>query len=70
MSSVNINKDVSIELENDEKEVLIKSFDILKELRHELFVKDDDSDEYWCIDGTLNGLRDILNNVGVFVKGY
>lgn len=70
MSSVNINKDVSIELENDEKEVLIKSFDILKELRHELFVKDDDSDKYWCIDGTMNGLRDILNNAGVFVKGY
>lgn len=70
MSNININKDVFIELESSEKEVLIKSFDILKELRHELFLKDDDSEEYWCIDRTMNGLRDILNNAGVFVKGY
>ena len=70
MSSINVSSNISIHLENDEKEILIKSFDILKDLRHELFLKNDDSDEYWCIDGTMNGLRDILNSAGVFIKGY
>lgn len=70
MSSINVSCNISIHFENDEKEILIKSFDILKELRHELFLKDCDSDEYWCIDGTMNGLRDILKDAGISVKGY
>lgn len=70
ISSVNVSKDVFIELEDNGRGVLLKTFDILKELCHGLFLQDDDSDEYWCIDETINGLRDILSSACVFVKGY
>lgn len=46
MSDVRVNTSVSIHLEEDEKEILIKAYSILKELRHELFLKDDDSEVY------------------------
>lgn len=68
MSSISINKDVYLHLDNDERENLENTYKILKELHHELFIRDDDSDEYWTVDGTLMGLKDILEYAGVFLK--
>lgn len=68
MSSVSISSEVKICLEENEKEILVKAFEILKELRHELFLKDDDSEEYWQIDGAMSSIKEILSNVGIFVK--
>lgn len=71
MSDVSVSTSVSIHLEEDEKESLIKAYSILKELRHELFLKDDDDSEvYWCIDGTMLGVRDTLTFAGLKVEGY
>lgn len=69
MSNVNVSSNISTFWKWWEK-ILIKSFDILKELWHELFLKDDDSDEYWCIDGTMKGLREISKYASISVKGY
>lgn len=68
MSSVSISSEVKICLEENEKETLVKAFEILKELRHELFLKDDDSEEYWQTDGAMSSIKGILSNVGIFVK--
>lgn len=68
MSSVSVNNEVSINFEDSEKETLEKAYEILKELRHDLFIQDDDSDVYWNIDGTLSGLRDVLSDAGIFVN--
>lgn len=70
MSDVSVSTSVSIHLEEDEKESLIKAYSILKELRHELFLKDDDSEVYWCIDGAMLGVGDTLSFASVKVEGY
>lgn len=68
MSSVSISKDTKIYLEENEKEVLIKAYEILEELGYELFVEDDGSDEYWSVDATLFNLKEVLSSAGVAVK--
>ena len=68
MSSASISKDTKIYLKENEKEVLIKAYEILEELGHELFVEDDESDEYWSVDATLFDLKEVLSSAGVAVK--
>jgi len=69
ISRVNVNKEISIKLDENESNILQSAFDVLKDLRHKLFLQDDDSDQYWCVDGTMDGLRDVLSDAGIFVKG-
>lgn len=70
ISRVNVNKEISIKFDENELNILQSAFDVLKDLRHELFLQDDDSDQYWCVDSTMNGLREVLSDAGIFIKGY
>lgn len=65
MAHVNVNRSVSIHLEEEEKEILLKSYEVLKNIRHEIFQRDDDSELYWCVSSTVDNLEDLLGEAKV-----
>lgn len=67
MSSVSVSKEITIKLESEEREVLEKAHEILKTLRQDLFIREDDSDEYYIVDAAATSLRCTLDLAGVFV---
>lgn len=62
---VNCNFDVDINLEDDEKETIAKAYEILKEVRHELFMQADDSDAYWMAESVTSGIYNLMRLAGV-----
>ena len=62
---VNCNTEVDINLEDDEKEAISKSYKILKEIRHECFIQDDDSDAYWMAESVTSGIYNLMRLAGV-----
>ena len=64
MANVNINKNVSLEVNDEEKEILQKTHDIIENLRHQWFVSDDnvwDYDEYWQLENTVEMLEEFFD---------
>lgn len=68
MGRVSVSKEMTISLEKEEMDVLEKAYEITKELTHDLFMADDESDEYFIADETKDGLKQILGFAGRFVK--
>lgn len=68
MSKVSVNREVTISLEKEEMEILEKAHKIVKDLRHDLFMADDESDEYFNADNAEMALKDILEKAGRHVK--
>lgn len=62
---VNCYSDVDINLEDDEKETIAKAYEILKEVRHELFMQADDSDAYWMVESVTSGIYNLMRLAGV-----
>ena len=60
MANVCCASNVSFSVNKDEKEVLQRAHDIIEEIRHDWFVKDDDAwdnDDYWGIDNAVKILE-------------
>lgn len=60
MANVCCTSNTSFSVDKDEKEVLQNAHDILEEMRHDWFIKDDnawDNEEYWEIDNTVKMLE-------------
>lgn len=56
MASVYCSSDVSFSVMEEEKEILQKAHDILEDIRHKWYMKDDnawDSEEYWEIENAV-----------------
>lgn len=62
---VNCYSDVDINLEDEEKETIKKAYEILKEVRHELFMQADDSDAYWMAESVTSGIYDLMRHAGM-----
>ena len=43
MSSISVSKDISFDITDEEKEILTKARDILEDMRHSWYMKDDDA---------------------------
>ena len=64
MANVNINKNVSLKVNDEEKDILQKSHDIIENLRHQWFVFDNDAwdyDEYWQLENTVKMLEEFFD---------
>lgn len=62
---VNCNTEVDIDLDENEKETIAKAYEILKEVRHELFMQADDSDAYWMAESVTSGIYNLMRLAGV-----
>lgn len=63
MANINVSKNVSLKVEQEEKEVLQKAHDILEDVRHQWFVSDDDawdSEEYWTLESSVRMLKEVF----------
>lgn len=64
MAGICINKDVTFDISEEERKTLKNARDILEEIRHEWFLKDDDAwdyEEYGELEAAVDALNDILN---------
>lgn len=64
MANVNINKNVSLKVNDGEKDILQKAHDIIENLRHQWFVSDDDAwdyEEYWKLENTVEMLEEFFD---------
>ena len=64
MASICINKDATFDTSEEERKTLKNARDILEEIRHEWFLKDDDAwdyEEYGELEAAVDALNDILN---------
>ena len=62
---VNCYSEVDINLDDDEKEAIVKAYEILKDIRHECFMQDDDSDAYWMAESVTSGIYNLMRLAGV-----
>lgn len=62
---VNYNTEVDINLDDDEKEAIVKAYEILKDIRHECFMQADDSDAYWMAVSVTSSIYDLMRLAGV-----
>lgn len=65
MASICINKDATFDISEEERKTLKNARDILEEIRHEWFLKDDDAwdyEEYGELEAAVDALNDILNS--------
>lgn len=62
---LNCYSDVDINLDDDEKETIAKAYEILTEVRHELFMQSDDSDAYWMAESVTSGIYNLMRLAGV-----
>ena len=64
MAGICINKDATFDISEEERKTLKNARDILEEIRHEWFLKDDDAwdyEEYGELEAAVDALNDILN---------
>lgn len=64
MAGICINKDVAFDISEEERKTLKNARDILEEIQHEWFLKDDDAwdyEEYGELEAAVDALNDILN---------
>ena len=64
MANVCCVSNVSFSVNKDEKEVLQRAHDIIEEIRHDWFVKDDDAwdnEDYWGIDNAVKILETLFS---------
>ena len=64
MANVCCTSNVSFSVNKDEKEVLQRAHDIIEEIRHDWFVKDDDAwdnEDYWGIDNAVKILETLFS---------
>ena len=64
MAGICINKDAAFDISEEERKTLKNARDILEEIRHEWFLKDDDAwdyEEYGELEAAVDALNDILN---------
>ena len=64
MAGIRINKDETFDISEEERKTLKNARDILEEIRHEWFLKDDDAwdyEEYGELEAAVDALNDILN---------
>ncbi len=64
MANVCCASNVSFSVNKDEKEVLQRAHDIIEEIRHDWFVKDDDAwdnEDYWGIDNAVKILETLFS---------
>ena len=64
MAGICINKNATFDISEEERKTLKNARDILEEIRHEWFLKDDDAwdyEEYGEIEAAVDALNDILN---------
>lgn len=64
MAGIRINKDATFDISEEERKTLKNVRDILEEIRHEWFLKDDDAwdyEEYGELEAAVDALNDILN---------
>ena len=62
---VNCYSEVDINLDDDEKEAIVKAYEILKDIRYECFMQDDDSDAYWMAKSVTSGIYNLMRLAGV-----
>ena len=63
MANVCCTSNVSFSVNKDEKEVLQRAHDIIEEIRHDWFVKDDDAwdnEDYWEVDNAVKILETLF----------
>ena len=63
MASVYCSTEVSFSVKEEEKEILQKAHNILEDIRHEWYVKDDnawDSENYWEIENAVLMLENLF----------
>ena len=63
MANVCCASNVSFSVNKDEKEVLQRAHDIIEEIRHDWFVKDEnawDNEDYWGIDNAVKILETLF----------
>jgi hypothetical protein len=63
MASVNVCKNVSLTVDDKEKDVLQEAHDILENIRHQWFISDDgawDNEEYWTLESSVKMLEEIF----------
>ena len=68
MSKVSVKKELSIKFEQEELDILEKAYEIVKSTKHDLFVADDESDEFWVADSAADSLKELIGFGGRFVK--
>ena len=64
MAGICINKNVEFDISEEERKTLKNARDILEEIRHEWFLKDDDAwdyEEYGELEAAVDALNDILD---------
>ena len=64
MANVCCASNVSFSVNKDEKEVLQRAHDIIEEIRHDWFVKDDDAwdnEDYWEVDNAVKILETLFS---------
>ena len=64
MSSISVSKDISFDITDEEKEILTKARDILEDMRHSWYMKDDDAwgdERYWELENTVKFLKDTFD---------
>ena len=64
MAGICINKNATFDISEEERKTLKNARDILEEIRHEWFLKDDDAwdyEEYGELEAAVDALNDILN---------
>lgn len=63
MANVYCSSRVSFSVSEDEKDILQKAHDIMEEIRHQWFLKDDnawDNEDYWEIDNVVKSLENFF----------
>lgn len=68
MSKINVKKEINIQFEPNELDVLEKAYEIVKDIKHDLFIADDESDEFWMADSAVDSLKELIGLGGRFVK--
>lgn len=63
MANVYCESNVSFSVNEEEKDILQKSHDVLESLKHSWYIKDDnawDSDDYWELENAINMLEKLF----------
>lgn len=60
MAIVNVSKSTNIMFSEEEKQKIKEVYDLFYLIRHDLFVKDDDSEIYWVLDSIVDGINQIM----------
>lgn len=60
MAIVNVSRNTSVIFSEEERKQIQEVYELFYLVRHDLFVKDDDSEIYWLLDSIVDGMKQIM----------